>query len=316
MNKKFLSLAVAATLVVSAVGVGSAFANENGEGNNKGKALKMNQEKFIETWSQLSDEEKEAKLFEHAEKLGIDTKGKTFEDVQTELQELREVRLIERAEKQGIETDGKSIEEIKEELKANAPKHGKRGSGQKGKGLNLEKLAENWDDLTEEQQNKFFERAAEQGIETEGKTFEEVSAELQAFHEAKLIEKAEEQGIETEGKTIEEIKEELKANAPEQGKRDQKGKRLNQDKFVEAWDQLSDEEKEAKLFEHAEELGIETEGKSLENVQTELEELREDRVIDRAQELGIDTEGKTIDEIIEEMKELSPKKGSKHEVTL
>ncbi|NDI34487.1 hypothetical protein [Chengkuizengella sediminis] len=344
MNKKFLSLAVAATLVVSAVGVGSAFANENenenGEAQYKWKASKMNQEKLITSWDQLSDEEIEAKLFEKAQSVGIETDGKTFEEVQ-------------------------------EELRAYASENGakgKRGYGPKEKGLNPEKLAEKWDGLTEEQQNQFFERAAKLGIETDGKSFEEVMAAIQELHEVKVIEKAEELGIdtngksieeiqeelrayasvhgkeklaenwdelteeqqnrfiesvaklgiETEGKSIEEIQEELKTLAPERGKRGQgsNGLKFDQEKFVESWNQLSDEEKEVKLFEHAKKLGIETEGKTFEEIQVELQEQREARLFEKAQKLGIDTEGKTVDQIKDEMKELAPKKGQSHEVTL
>ncbi|NDI34819.1 hypothetical protein [Chengkuizengella sediminis] len=292
MNNKFLSLAVAATLVVSAVGVGSASASEteNGADQFRGKTPKMNQEKFIEAWDQLSDEEKEARLFEKAQKVGIETDGKTFEEIQ-------------------------------EELRAYASENGakgNRGHGPKGKGMNLEKLAEKWDELTEEQQNQFFERAAGLGIETDGKSFEEVMASLQELHEARVIERAEEAGIETEGKSIEEIQEELRALAPEHGKRGQgsKGKRFDQEKFIESWNQLSDEEKEVKLFEHAEKLGIDTEGKTFEEIQVELHEQREARLFEKAQELGIETDGKTMDEIKEEMKEMAPKKGEKHEVTL
>ncbi|NBI31114.1 hypothetical protein [Chengkuizengella marina] len=289
MNTKFLSLAVAATLVVSAVGVGNAYANEseNGESQFKWKTTKMNQEKFVDAWNQLSDEEKEAKLFEKAEKIGIETDGKTFEEIQ-------------------------------EELRAYASEHGakgKRSHGPKGKGMNLENLAEKWDELTEEQQNQFFERAAKLGIETDGKSFEEVVASLQELHEVRVIERAEEAGIETDGKTIEEIQEELRALAPEHGKRGQ-GKKFDKENFIESWSQLTDEEKEVMLFEYAEKLGIDTEGKTFEEIQAELQEQREARLFEKAQKLGIDTEGKTVDQIKEEMKEMAPKRGENQEVTL
>ncbi|MFS1511203.1 hypothetical protein VQL36_02015 [Chengkuizengella sp. SCS-71B] len=292
MNKKFLSVAVAATLVVSAVGVGSAFAGETEKGADplRLKTPKMNQEKFIEAWGQLSDEEKEA-------------------------------RLIEKAQSVGIETDGKTFEELQEELRAyaseNGPK-GKRGHGPKGKGMNLENLAEKWDEFSEEQQNQFFERAAKLGIETDGKSIEEVLAALQDLHEVRVIEKAEELGIDTEGKTIEEIQEELKVLAPERAKRGHgsKGLKFNKEKFIESWNQLSDEEKEVRLFEHAEKLGIDTEGKTFEEIQAELQEQREARLFEKAQKLGIDTEGKTVDQIKEEMKEMAPKRGEELEVTV
>ncbi|MBO1510950.1 hypothetical protein [Metabacillus bambusae] len=79
------------------------------------------------TGEELSDEE----IIEMAEQAGIETDGKTIEEVQEELRENRpamgkgdrinEEELIQRAEEAGIETDGKTAEEIMEELGMEVP---------------------------------------------------------------------------------------------------------------------------------------------------------------------------------------------------
>lgn len=112
---------------------------------------------------ELTDEQ----IIEMAENAGIDTDGKTIEEIEEEMKEIRpnpnekltDEQIIERAEQAGIDTEGKSIEEIQEELREAMPEMGKDG----GK-LNV-------DDVKEQ--------AEEAGIETEGKTIEEIQTELQ-----------------------------------------------------------------------------------------------------------------------------------------
>ncbi|MDX8361302.1 hypothetical protein [Cytobacillus sp. IB215316] len=256
------------------------------------KGKRMNKEKFQEKWNELSDEEKMAKLTERAEQLGIDVEGKTLEEIQDLLKEQREQKLLERAEELGIDTEGKTVDEVIELVKEQAPHH-------KGKRINKEKFQEKWNELSdEEKMTKLTERADQLGIDVEGKSLEEIQDLLKEQREQKLFERAEELGIDTEGKTVDEVIELMKEQAPSH-----KGKRMNKEKFQEKWNELSDEEKEAKLLEKAEQLGIDVEGKSLEEIQELLKDQRQQRLIQRAEELGIDTEGKTVEEIKELLKE-------------
>ncbi len=112
---------------------------------------------------ELTDEQ----IIDMAENAGIDTDGKTIEEIEEEMMEIRpnpnenltDEQIIERAEQAGIDTEGKSIEEIQEELREAMPEMGKDDG----------KLNE--DDVKKQ--------AEEAGIETEGRTIEEIQTELQ-----------------------------------------------------------------------------------------------------------------------------------------
>jgi predicted RNase H-like HicB family nuclease len=99
--------------------------NEQQEMQNDGERPDMGGERpDIE---EMSEEE----ILKMAEQAGIDTEGKTIEEVQEELKEnqpemgeggpMNEEDLIKKAEEAGIDTDGKTTEEIMEELGMGKP---------------------------------------------------------------------------------------------------------------------------------------------------------------------------------------------------
>ncbi|MDX8362797.1 hypothetical protein [Cytobacillus sp. IB215316] len=210
--KKIGLFALAGALTLGGLGASHAFANENGglfqRGQNQNQV--MNKDSFVEKWSQLSDEEKETRIFERAAELGIDTDGKTVDEVIDSINEQRQQRLFDRAEEQGIDTEGKTADEVKELLKDQAPS-GERSGKAHGKRMNKEQFAEKWNTLTdEEKEAKILERASELDIDTTGKKTEEIVDLLLEQRQDRLYDRAEKHGIDTEGKTLEEVKELLK----------------------------------------------------------------------------------------------------------
>ncbi|MGM7684975.1 hypothetical protein ACSVDA_22975 [Cytobacillus sp. Hm23] len=206
--KKIGLFALAGALTLGGIGASHAFANENGGLFQRGQNQKqvMNKDSFVEKWSQLSDEEKETRIFERAAEFGIDTDGKTVDEVIDSINDQRQQRLFDHAEEQGIDTEGKTADEVKELLKDQAPSgraHGKR--------MNQEQFAEKWNTLTdEEKEAKILDRASELDIDTTGKTTEELVDLLLEQRQDRLYDRAEKHGIDTEGKTLEEVKELLK----------------------------------------------------------------------------------------------------------
>nr|WP_276609490.1 DUF3221 domain-containing protein [Chengkuizengella sediminis] len=136
-------------------------------------------------------------ILEEAEVLGLETEGKTVEEI---LEELDTIYLMEEAKKVGIETEGKTFEETLEELDTIYLMEEAKEAGIETEGKTFEEILEELDTIY------LMEEAKEAGIETEGKTFEEILEELDTIY---LMEEAKEAGIETKGKTIEEILEEL-----------------------------------------------------------------------------------------------------------
>ncbi|MEI5906277.1 hypothetical protein WAK64_04315 [Bacillus spongiae] len=202
MIKKVGLFALAGAITFGGVSAGSAYANFDGE--KEGFKQFLNEERFAEKWSQLSDEEKETKVKAKAEELGIEVEGKSIEELKELLNEQRQQRLFDRAEKAGIDTEGKTVDEVKALLKEQAPKH-------KGKKMNKEDFIAKWNEFSdEEKEAKIKERAEELGIDVEGKSTEEIRELVTAERQQRLFDRAEKEGVDTEGKTVEEVKELLK----------------------------------------------------------------------------------------------------------
>ncbi|NDI34818.1 hypothetical protein [Chengkuizengella sediminis] len=221
MNKKVLSVALAGSLLLSAVGTGSVFASEKGDHE---KPRFMDREQFEQTWSQLSEEEKEQRLLQKAADLNLDIEDLPLSEVIELLQGARETRIIDKAELFGVDTTDKSIDEIKVELLEVVQDLHETVTMEKAAELGIETEGKSIEEIREEikeviQSNieeKIYEIAAKMNIDTEGKTVEEIRAEVEEICTQKVLDKAAELGIDTSGYDLEDhdsidlIKEEIK----------------------------------------------------------------------------------------------------------
>ncbi|GGA54087.1 hypothetical protein GCM10007416_29060 [Kroppenstedtia guangzhouensis] len=97
-------------------------------------------------------------LSQHAKYWGIDTRGKTDQEIKQELQKKWEERILEHAKGWGINTQGKTVDQIKQELRKKWKKQGMKPNGK-------------W-------KKQVLEHAKRWGIDTRGKTMEQIRQEL------------------------------------------------------------------------------------------------------------------------------------------
>ncbi|MDX8366024.1 hypothetical protein [Cytobacillus sp. IB215665] len=202
MLKKLGLLACAGVMTVGILGSTSALASENEMG-------KFDKETFMETWSSLTQEEREQKIFDRASDIGIDTTDISLEEVRNLLQANREQTFLDKAVEGGIDISDKDIEEVK-------------------------------DILLEHCRQELLQRAEDLGIVTDGKTIDDLKGEVR-----------------------EELQEVTSNSERKQ--------------LLEEWSSLSDIEKELRLRDKAEELGIITDGKEIEEIKELIKEEREKR---------------------------------------
>ncbi|MFS1514730.1 M56 family metallopeptidase [Chengkuizengella sp. SCS-71B] len=121
-----------------------------------------------------------------------------------------------------------------------------------------------------------LKQAEELGIETDGKTLEEINVEIEAITDAARATEAEARKMEAEAQALKQAKE------------------LDIDTVGKTLNQVMQEVNDALFLKQAKELGIDTAGKTAGQLD---EEVRKLQLVKQAEELGIETDGKTLEEL-------------------
>lgn len=166
MFKKMLALGT----VIAVVSIGAmAFAQDGSTDKTKKGFLNNGRKGNIEAGQKVRGQMNDDILTVVSKKLNI-----SAEDFKKAVDEERETALINRAKELGISTDGKTSQQLRQEI-AEKQKEAEMANVAKRLNISVEELTKA---IEEEKEDKLIACAKNLGIETDGKTIEEIKKEL------------------------------------------------------------------------------------------------------------------------------------------
>ncbi|MDP5276004.1 hypothetical protein [Chengkuizengella axinellae] len=203
--------------------------------------------------------------------LGIDVKGKSYEELEKEVSTTLEKKSIEHAEQLGIDTKSLSWQDINKKITLQDPEF-------------VKTMTIAWLEMVK--QSDVIKEALSLGIEMTGKSIDEISEAITIYYQAIGL------GVDVDGKSIDQITEEAWKLAEEGTIKEAKELGINTKgkSYDELW-VLIDKAYDEKALEIANELGVDT--------SKEYGIVSDVHTILQAQSLDLQTKGKTMEELSE-----------------